>query len=392
VTQAAILEPEAEPAVLDAEADPRPRPRRRPSPTWRLLAVYAASRLVILAAAFAVAMAHSWLSVTAFLTRWDANWYLVVARHGYPATVPEVGGRAIQSTIAFFPLYPLSVRLADLLLPLSLPVVGIVVSLAFGAVSVVLVHRLACAVTDPDTAWRAAVLYCVFPGAFILSMAYSEALMLALAAGCLLMLLRGRWLAAGVLAALATACRPTGVALVAACAWQAGLAIEQRREWRAAVAPLVAPAGLVAFFGFLWLRTGDALAWFRVEQDGWGGQGSGRLPPTLRIIGRFLMSPLGAGTAAIVVISVVFTVAMVVILVRDRWPSVLIVYSLAVVGITALTRNDGLRPRDVFTAFPLVFGLASVTRGRAFRTVSVGCAWAMVISLVAHNMGFWAQP
>src|SRR5438128_829027 len=82
-------------------------------------------------------------------------------------------------------------------------------------------------------AGRPVALFCFFPGAMVLSLAYSEALMLALAIGCLLALLKERWVTAGVLGAFATATRPNAVALVAACAWAAGTAIWRRRQWRA---------------------------------------------------------------------------------------------------------------------------------------------------------------
>src|SRR5207253_1167110 len=126
-----------------------------------------------------------------------------------------------------------------------------------------LLWRLLARIWGREVADRGTALFCFFPGSFVLSMVYSEPLMLALAIGCLLALLDRRWLVAGVLAGLATGVRPNAVALVAACAWAAAVAIVKRREWRALVAPLLAPAGLVAFFAFLWARTGRPDAWIR---------------------------------------------------------------------------------------------------------------------------------
>ena len=58
----------------------------------------------------------------------------------------------------------------------------------------------------------------VFPGSFVLSFAYTEALLLVLAMACLWCLPTHRWVGAGVLAAFGTATRPNGLALVLACA------------------------------------------------------------------------------------------------------------------------------------------------------------------------------
>jgi len=69
---------------------------------------------------------------------------------------------------------------------------------------------------DVSVAEKTMVLMAMFPGSFVLSFAYTEALLLTLAGGCFWFLLRRQWLAAGVLAALGTATRPNGLALVAA--------------------------------------------------------------------------------------------------------------------------------------------------------------------------------
>ena len=74
-------------------------------------------------------------------------------------------------------------------------------------------------------------------------------MLIVLACVCFWFLLEERWLLAGVAAALASATRPNGVALVAACAVAAFIAIRQRRDWWSLVAPLLAPIGFIALPG-----------------------------------------------------------------------------------------------------------------------------------------------
>src|SRR5918997_3741746 len=100
-------------------------------------------------------------------------------------------------------------------------------------------------------------------------MVFSESLMLMLAFLTLLALLSRRWISAGVASALATASRPNAVALCACCLWEAVRAIREDREWKALIAPLLAPVGFLGFMLFLKVRTGE-MAWFRVEREGWG--------------------------------------------------------------------------------------------------------------------------
>src|ERR1035437_8682648 len=38
---------------------------------------------------------------------WDGHWYLSIASHGYPTTIPrDPGGHALQNQWGFYPLYP----------------------------------------------------------------------------------------------------------------------------------------------------------------------------------------------------------------------------------------------------------------------------------------------
>ena len=176
-------------------------------------------------------------------TQWDGLWYLEIVRNGYPRSIPaNITYFQLEARAAFFPLYPMLVRdrstrsspaatrsppWSQLHARRSAP----------SCSSAYLARRL----YDTDVAERAMVLFAVFPGSFVLSYAYAEALLIVLAALCLWFLLDERWLLAGVAAALATATRPNGIALVAACAVAALIAIQRRRDWSSLIAPLAGP-------------------------------------------------------------------------------------------------------------------------------------------------------
>src|SRR4051794_16804619 len=86
---------------------------RRPNwvSIWRPSGLFASSRIATLVAAAVAADLSPGHRVGTVLTHtWDTGWYLELARHGYPSVVPEQAGRAVQSTLGFFPLYPLTVR------------------------------------------------------------------------------------------------------------------------------------------------------------------------------------------------------------------------------------------------------------------------------------------
>ena len=52
------------------------------------------------------------------LNSWDGKWYYEIVRHGYPRHVPpNVTFAILEARAAFFPLYPMTVRYLDKVLP-----------------------------------------------------------------------------------------------------------------------------------------------------------------------------------------------------------------------------------------------------------------------------------
>lgn len=361
--------PDQTAAATDVAAAPPSRLRteafsRTVAPLWRPAAIFVASRIATLLAAGVAGAISPKFGLGGVLTRtWDGAWYLEVATRGYPAGVPENAGQAVQSTLGFFPLYPLLIR-AGHALGLSFATAGLLVTALAGLAASVLLWKLVEHLHGPAVADRAVALFCFFPGALVLSLTYSEALMLALAIGCLYALVRERWVLAGCLAGLATATRPNAIALVAACAFAAAMAIWRRRQWRALLAPLLAPAGLLAFFAYLDRHTGEAGAYLRTQRQGW----EQKLEPLSAYdnLVEFTRRPFENMNVTVTVIGTVVLVATLVLLVRSRPPGVLLVYTLAIVGMALLTPTMGARPRFLLTAFPLVTVLAENLRPAVF--------------------------
>jgi Mannosyltransferase (PIG-V) len=323
-----------------------------------LIALWTASRLV------------PDLDLGTAVTAWDGGWYLSTAKHGYPHGIPLTDGHAGQSTIAFFPLYPLSVRAVHAL-GFSYLTAGLLVAGTAGMATVVLLWLLLRRLWGGEAADRGVTLFCFFPGALVLSLTYSEPLMLALTIGSLLALLSQRWITAGVLAALATASRPNAIALVAACAWAAVVAIRTRRQWRALAAPLLAPLGFVVFQGFLWARTGAADAWFRTQHEGWEERLA--LGAAWHRIEETIHHPLSDVNHPVAVAGTLIMAVTLVLLIRARPPAPVLVYTIGVVLLALMSETLGARPRFVLTAFPLVVAPARWLRGNGF-AIAVACS------------------
>jgi hypothetical protein len=204
------------------------------------------------------------------VTNWDGYWYTAAAQHGYPTAVLHT-----QTTLGFFPLYPMGIWLVHRLPFLSAAAAGVVIAEIGGLVATLLIERLALGWWGPDGARRAVVVFCVFPGSVVFSMAYSEGVLIPLAAGCLLALQQRRWILAGVLAGLATAVGPDALPVILVCAVSAGSAWRRARSGgesaRGAVfAPLLSLVGVGAFGLFLWTWAGSPFASLVAQHDGWG--------------------------------------------------------------------------------------------------------------------------
>jgi Mannosyltransferase (PIG-V) len=203
--------------------------------------------------------------------RWDAAWYLTIAKHGYqPGVSPQSPLRAV-----FFPFYPLLIRgLNELGVPLL--IAGVLISTAALGAALHGLQRLVALERDGGraatlSAWALALC----PTTVFFSAVYTDSLYLALSIAVFLCARRGRWAAAALLTALAGATRNTGILLLAPLAL---LYLYGPRSDRRPDAPdarrlrpryrirgdaawlALAPAGLVAYLAYWGLAGGDALA------------------------------------------------------------------------------------------------------------------------------------
>jgi len=227
----------------------------------------------------------------------------------------------------------------------------------FGLVAIVLFALIADRLYGERVARTTATLSALFPGSFVLMFAYSEALMLVLAAACLLLLIDQEWTAAGVFAALATATRPNGLALVLACVVAAFFAIRDRREWSALIAVLLAPIGFITFQVWLGQHTGEAGVWFRVQREAWDEGASFGWTAVSNSV-EAVWQPMTSPTDTITFLSFLTTIALLVIAWKVKLPWVLMAYSWAIVALMLVPATVTARPRFLFTAFPLLIAAA----------------------------------
>ena len=358
--------------------------------------------------------------VFASLARWDAGHYMAIAADGYD-TGPD-GGPTPRA--AFFPLYPLLVRVVATPFGASdgaLLIAGVVVALGAFLASLVVLHRLVALELGERVATLSVWLLALYPGALYFSAPYSESVFLLTTVSAFYAARRGRWAWAGIAAALATAARPVGLAVIVPLAIMyvaqrpAGsprLAVRRDVLWLALV-----PLGLIAFSLHLAAVTGDALAWSNVQglafqrvndlppltawhalTDAW--HGLQQLDASLgghRPTGAALSFDNALSAVALLEVAVLAFVLVATIGAFRRLPLAYGAYAAAVLAIVLSSRLDGpgllaLQPMHRYAAviFPLFVWLAVVCDRRGWE-LPVVAVWSGGLALLTavFATGHW---
>ncbi len=197
--------------------------------------------------------------------RYDSQYYLFIAQHGYPAHSAAVN----TSLTAFFPGYSLLITVVHGLTfgTVSYLTCGIIVAWAAFIAASVLLYHLAERRYGQRVALIATILFCWFPSSLFFLSPYSEGLFALLIVLALFFLDRGRYLAAAMVAAYASATSPESIALTVAIVVAAVLAGKGVARVIAYVA--VSGVGLGAYGLFLLVRFNNAFEFIDVQKKYW---------------------------------------------------------------------------------------------------------------------------
>jgi hypothetical protein len=212
--------------------------------------------------------------VTFLPGRWDASWYVGVAAGGYRWEGPD----RHNSRLAFFPAFPMSLRVVGriLHLPQTEPPwlwTGVVLSTVFFALALSYLYRLGGLLIGPAVAHRTVLLLAAYPFALFFGQVYSESLFLLATVAATYHAAVRQPLTAALFGTIAGLTRPTGSLVVLLLVW--GLLLARRadpssRLGRADFVAVVSPViGTVMYSAYVRGLTGDWLTWL-TDQEGWG--------------------------------------------------------------------------------------------------------------------------
>jgi hypothetical protein len=331
--------------------------------------------------------AHPFVNMWA---RWDAGWYLDVAKNGYRFLPGK------QSNVAFFPFYPYLVRLAHRVIPLPNDAgwisVGLIVSniALFGAL--IYLYRLVRLDYDRWTASRTVLYLCVFPTTLFLSAFYSESVFLLLIVAAFYYARAARWSITGLLAAAAALCRPAGLLLLVPLVFE--YLYQRQFRWRRirpdCVFLLLPPIGLASHLAMLEWRFGSWTVLFSAEaMAGWDR--SLTLPwNTLLYSFRHIGESIGYHGAAELVCTIAL-IALTILACFKLRPSYAI-YSVVSVLFAISWGDLKSVPRFGLVIFPIIILLALSGSRRGFnRTYLVVSSLLAALSMLVFSQWGWVS-
>ncbi len=307
---------------------------------------------------------------------WDAAWYHRIAQYGYGTVIPSSTHHSILfNDLAFFPLYPMTVRLTAHVLPVGTVNIAILLAWLATAASVWAMYLIGERLHGRRVGVALVLLYGLLPHAVIQTMAYTEPVMTAFAAWSLYAVLTRRWLAAGTLAALAGASRPNGVAVAAAVGVAVLVDAWRRRgsgrpqEWRAWAGAVIAPCGWLGYVLWVGWRTGDPKGYFKVQAR-WGSRfdfGYSALHFAKNLVDRPAYFTFYVAAFIVAVFVILFALCI-----TDRIPLPLLAYCavLLLIGIGGAGFFE-CKPRFLMPAFPLLLPAAVALARARPRTATV---------------------
>lgn len=201
----------------------------------------------------AAPITSGWHNVATALTREDALWFLRIATHGYSTG---------DGSAAFFPLYPLLVRIVSWVIGGHPLLASLLVSNGAFFAALLVLYDLTAREYSADVARKAVVYIAIFPTAFFFLAPYSESLFLLWSVSAFRFARRDRWAMAALAGALAALTRGIGIVIAPALAL---MAVEQWRSSKRALAPRLAASaavllGPLAYFAWWGAAHGEPLA------------------------------------------------------------------------------------------------------------------------------------
>lgn len=205
---------------------------------------------------------------------WDTDSFMIISKNWYIAEGPD------KYRLAFYPLYPLVIKLTQLIVG-SYFLAGIIISLtSYCLASWVLFKLMIDEFHDEQLAWTAVKFMGIYPFSYYFGIVYTESLFLLLSISCFYFMRKEMWLYAGIAGGLAAFTRNQGLLLIAPFILEACLRYpiydKLTKQWtwnrQFSIALLFSSLVAMGFVGYLLINkqvTGDYFRFIDYQKENW---------------------------------------------------------------------------------------------------------------------------
>ena len=199
--------------------------------------------------------------------RWDSFWYTSIAQHGYTFSTEK------NSSIAFFPFYPMVIKASSVILPMRDDKISLMLNIIFSFLIVLFLYRLARLDFSQKVSLNIVLVVLFFPPTYFFLSGYPDVLYVLLGILSLYYGRKEKWLVAGLFSALLAITKPYGIFMMPTLLclylensnWDYKIFFK-KINWLPLLLPLATFGGFVLFN---YLKFGNALAFLATQQT-WG--------------------------------------------------------------------------------------------------------------------------
>lgn len=216
-------------------------------------------------------------------TNWDGNNYIMIARGGYSDEPLPL--------YAFFPLLPVLIKVLTIILPISYPLAGIIISRLATLGALIFFVKLIEKQWNKEIAYKAAWFLLIFPTSFFMFAVYTESLFLFTTIASWYFAKEKNWILAGVFGFFSATSRLVGILTTFIIMWEylSSKSWNIRKIQWGILSSLGPILGLISYGYYNYVQTGSFLHFLEVQKY-WSAHGRGGYHNPIEIVIKELLN------------------------------------------------------------------------------------------------------
>ncbi len=305
----------------------------------------------------------------------DGVHYLRIARDGY----------AYQYTQAFFPFYPILIKLVSFITFGNSLIAALIISNMSFLIALMIFYKLVVKIYNPKVALWAIIFILTFPTSFYFGAAYAEGLFFLMIISSFYLADQNKNWQSAVVGLFASATRLVGLFL--------GILVLPNKKSKFRPVFLLIPFGLIGYMIYLQYKFNNAL-YFLTAQSAFGqSRETAKIVLLPQVFYRWINQLLT--THGLVFVNSVFELSATVIALillaigikttKKEW----VIFSLIAIIVPTLTGSLGSMPRYVLIAFPMYITMAQIKNNAIKSAIALVFAILLFITTVYFSQGYW---